>query len=334
VSAAAVVQDALTALAPRLRPGAARITGLTRLTGGASQETWRFGIDVPGHPEEALILRRRAAREASAGGASVSLPDEAVLLRLAGAQGVPVPSVRHVCAAGDGLGEAIIVEHVAGETLGRRIVAGDAFGAVRPTLAAQCGTALARIHAVDCGLTPALRHLDAAATLSWYEQVFRGTEACRPVLELAFQVLAASVPAPVPATLVHGDFRNGNLMVDPVHGMTAVLDWELAHFGDRAEDIGWICVNSWRFGAVENAVGGFGSLDALLDAYGAAGGTPPSRDRVRYWQMLGSLKWAVMCLMMYDIFRTGADPSLERATIGRRVSECETDLLALLESAA
>ena len=60
----------------------------------------------------------------------------------------------------------------------------------------------------------------------------------------------------------------------------------------------------------------------------------PAPARVRYWRMLGSLKWAVMCLMMFDTHASGADPSLERAVIGRRVSECEVDLLALMEQAA
>jgi aminoglycoside phosphotransferase (APT) family kinase protein len=176
--------------------------------------------------------------------------------------------------------------------------------------------------------------MDAAETLAWYETVFRRTGACRPVLELAFHALARDLPPPARPALVHGDFRTGNLMIDSSNGIVAVLDWELAHIGDPAEDIGWLCVNSWRFGMVEKPVGGFGSLDSLLNAYESAGGTPPSAARIRYWQMLGSLKWAVMCLTMFEIFRSGADPSLERAAIGRRVSECEADLLALLDQAA
>ena len=176
--------------------------------------------------------------------------------------------------------------------------------------------------------------LDAAATLAWYEAVFRRTGACRPVLELAFRHLRACLPPPVAPCLVHGDFRTGNIMVDPRAGLVAVLDWELAHMGDPAEDLGWLCVNSWRFGAVERAVGGFGDLADLLAAYAQAGGAPVSPARVHYWQMVGSLKWAVMCLMMYEIFRSGADASLERAAIGRRVSECEADLLHLLAVAA
>jgi len=333
MASAATILDALTELAPRLGVGATGIEGLARLTGGASQQTWRFELTGPA-TRETLILRRRAASDASTGGAAITLSTEAALLRLAAHQGVPVPPVRHVCTPRDGLGEAVIVGYVEGETLGRRIVAGPALAGVRPLLAAQAGAALARIHATNLAATPALPRMDAAETLAWYENVFRGTGARRPVLELAFRVLARDMPPAAAPALVHGDFRTGNLMIDPHHGLVAVLDWELAHIGDPAEDIGWLSVNSWRFGAVENRAGGFGHLGALLNAYAAAGGTPPSVARVNYWQMLGSLKWAVMCLTMFEIFRSGADPSLERAAIGRRVSECEADLLALLEQAA
>jgi aminoglycoside phosphotransferase (APT) family kinase protein len=273
-----------------------------------------------------LILRRRAAP----GDNALPLATEAALLQLAEAASVPVPAVVRICEPEDGLGEAIIVAHVEGETLGRRIVAGEAFAAIRPALARQAGAALARIHAINLAAAPQLPNLDALATLASYEAIFRRIGACRPVLEVAFRLLEHDAPAPVPPRLVHGDFRSGNLIIDPAHGLTAVLDWELCHQGDPAEDLGWLCVNSWRFGAVDKPVGGFGVLADLLAGYSEAGGSPPPLERIRYWQMLGSLKWAVMCLMMFETHATGADPSLERAAIGRRVSECEADLLALM----
>ena len=133
--------------------------------------------------------------------------------------------------------------------------------------------------------------------------------------------------------LVHGDFRNGNIMVHPEQGLVGVLDWELAHLGDPAEDMGWICTRSWRFGGGK-PVGGFGDYADLLDAYHAAGGREITMERLLYWEMLGSLKWGCMCLTMYMAYASGADASVERAMIGRRASETEIDLVALLEQAA
>src|SRR5262249_28110934 len=147
-----------------------------------------------------------------------------------------------------------------------------------------------------------------------------------------FQHLRTLAPPLQKPVLLHGDFRNGNLVVDPERGIAAVLDWELAHRGDPAEDLGWLCVNSWRFGAASNPVGGFGSYEDLLSAYRAAGGDEIPLNKVRYWQAVGSLKWAVMCLVMYDGWATGTAVSVERPIIGRRVSEAEIDLLNVFEA--
>ena len=121
-------------------------------------------------------------------------------------------------------------------------------------------------------------------------------------------------------------------MVDET-GLTSVLDWELAHLGDPREDLAWICVNSWRFGQSQNRVGGFGQLEDMLTAYNAASGRNFTAKDVDWWEMLGTLKWGIMCMIMYEAFRSGADPSGVRAAIGRRVSETEIDLINLLEAA-
>jgi aminoglycoside phosphotransferase (APT) family kinase protein len=218
-----------------------------------------------------------------------------------------------------------------GETLGRRIVRDEAFAAVRPGLARRCGEVLARIHAVPTEGLPELATSDARGELARYEAIYRELGAERPIMEAAFRWLEAAAPSPPERpVLVHGDFRNGNLMIHPKDGLVGVLDWELAHLGDPAEDLGWICVNSWRFGEWRKPVGGFGDYADLLAGYG----DNIPLERVRFWQALGSLKWGVMCLMMYQSFATGADRSVERAMIGRRASETEIDLVALMEAAA
>jgi aminoglycoside phosphotransferase (APT) family kinase protein len=112
----------------------------------------------------------------------------------------------------------------------------------------------------------------------------------------------------------------------------AVLDWELAHAGDPMEDLGWICVNSWRFGAIDNPVGGFGSREDLYAGYEAAGGAPVDLKRAHFWEVLGTLRWGVICTMSGIALREGAATGLERAMIARRASETELDLLNLLEA--
>jgi aminoglycoside phosphotransferase (APT) family kinase protein len=324
------VRQGLSQLAARLGGEGAAVADAQRLSGGASMETWAFALTGPGGRED-LILRRRSAPFDEETARSVSLRTEAALIQATAANGAKVPTVRHVCDDADGLGEAYVMRRVTGETLGKKIVSDPRFDAIRPSLARQCGEALVPIHRTALPEGVSLKTADAAADLDRYEEVYRATGAQRPVLELAFQYLRRRIPEPVEPVLLHGDFRNGNIMFDPETGVAAVLDWELAHLGDPAEDMGWICTNSWRFGRPDRPVGGFGDYADLLAGYAAAGGKPIELPRVRFWQMLGSLRWGVMCLTMYLSWASGVEKSVERPMIGRRVSETEADLVVLLE---
>jgi hypothetical protein len=129
-------------------------------------------------------------------------------------------------------------------------------------------------------------------------------------------------------TLVHNDFRNGNLMVTP-RGVTAVLDWELAHVGDPMRDLGWLCTNSWRFGS-PLPVGGFGRREDLFAGYEEETGSVVDASAVKFWEAFGSFWWSIVCLEMAMFHRHGSDDSVERAAIGRRTSEGQIDCVNLL----
>lgn len=311
------------------------ITEPRRLSGGASQETWSFDA-LTGDGPLPLILRRKpggGVGDAPLLGSAIPLETEAALIDLAAGAKVPVPGVRFVLRPEDRLGSGFVMERLEGETIAPRILRDEALAAVRPRLARECGAILARIHSLPREQLPQLAVAGAREQLEQYRSVYDRFDDPRPVFELAFRWIEAwTVRHPEdPATfgLVHGDFRNGNLMIAP-DGVRGVLDWELAHVGDPMEDLGWICVNSWRFGRIDQPVGGFGSREELAAGYEAAGGAPVDLEHVRFWEILGTLKWGIICTMMLFAFRTGGDRSVERAAIGRRASETEIDLLALL----
>jgi len=308
--------------------GATGIANAARLSGGASQETWSFDIV---HPDGDIgaILRRAPSGYGAAPERAAGLDAEAVLMQRAYAAGIPSPPVMHVLEATDGLGTGFIMGRIAGETIARKILRDDAFAAVRPKLARQAGGVLCGIHGLDRATLPQLRRMTPAMEIAELTRDYHGFDWPRPVFDLALRWLADNDPGSVQQeTLVHGDFRNGNLIIGE-DGIRAVLDWELAHFGDPMEDLGWICVNSWRFGAIDKPVGGFGSREEMFAGYEAAGGRVDAA-RVKYWEVMGTLRWGVMCCGMMQRFRTGPDHSMERAMIGRRASETEIDLLRLL----
>lgn len=322
------IVEALSRLAPAL--GGTSVEDAQRLSGGASMETWAFAV-TGGEGRREMILRRRSAPFDEATSRSTSLATEAALIAEAAKVGAPVAPLVRLCQPQDGLGEAHITIRVPGEALGRKIVSDPKFETVRPQLARQCGQVVAQIHSMRGEGVP-LKSADAPAELERYEAVYRSSGAERPILELALQHLKKNPPPPMDPVLLHGDFRNGNIMFDPELGVAAVLDWELSHWGDPAEDLSWICVNSWRFGRADKPVGGFGEYRDLLDGYAQAGGVEVPLSRVLYWQALGSLKWGIMCLMMYASYASGTERSVERPMIGRRVSETEIDLVNLLEA--
>jgi aminoglycoside phosphotransferase (APT) family kinase protein len=312
----------------RRRLGAQGITGLRRVTAGATQEVWSFSLD--GGDGSKLILRR------APGGTRVSetalgLDTEAALLEAAAQANVPVPGVRHVLTPDDGLGFGFIMDFVEGETLGGRIVKHESFAKARETLAYECGQVLAKVHTMDPAAFPKLKRQDPVDLVVQWRTAYEGSGWPRPVFDLTFRWLAEHCPPTPPhPRFVHGDFRNGNLMIGP-DGVRAVLDWELAHVGDPMEDLGWICVNSWRFGQVDKPVGGFGQREDLWAGYEAAGGAPVNRAHAKWWEVFGAMRWGVMCAGMTASFR-GGDPSVERGVIARRTSESEIDLLRLLAS--
>ncbi|MBJ7518316.1 MAG: phosphotransferase family protein [Solirubrobacteraceae bacterium] len=281
-----------------------------RLSGGASRETWK-GTASTG--DDFIVQVRRGA---SLGEET----DEAELLRAAAAAGVRAPKV--LAEGGDDpvLGTYTITTCLPGTEDPRWILSDD--DAPDPAaLLGDLAAALAAVHTVDLddsGLQPAdqlvlLRHLH------------HGLGQPHPVFDLAFRRLEATRPTSTETTVVHGDFRLGNLLVDET-GLTGVLDWELAHLGDPASDLGWLCVRAWRFGRPDRPAAGLGSRAALLDAYERASGRRVAPETLAWWELLATLRWGIITVQQAFSQRD----SLEHAVIGRRTAEVEWDLLDLL----
>ena len=318
--AAALAAALATVLEPVLGPGL-EVRGVRRMPGGSSRETWAVEVGEDGGTARRLVLRRDPPGAPSAG-----LALEAALLRAAAGAGVPVPALVTSGDAASPVGSAfVIVEHVEGETLPRHILRDVEAAGTGAALAAQCGRVLADIHAIAPASVPGLAGGDPLEQLRGLLDVLGQPH---PAFELAMRWLAGARPPRSGEAVVHGDFRNGNLIVGP-EGIRAVLDWELAHRGDPLEDLGWLCVKAWRFGSAL-PVGGFGTRAQLVGAYEEATGSTVDADALFWWEVLGTLRWGVICIVQVMTHVTGAVRSVELAAIGRRVCEVEWDLLELL----
>jgi aminoglycoside phosphotransferase (APT) family kinase protein len=315
-------------LASRLRAlwGAeVEVTSVRPLPGGASRESWDVRVRTA-RQERRLVLLRDAGGQARYPDKNVAV--EAAAMAAARRAGVPVAKVYD---HGEGaLGQAyLLMERLDGETIPRRLLRDEAYAAVRPHLAHRLGEVLALIHQVDPDSVPDLPRLDALGHLTGLYQAFAEP---RPALEIGLRWLAEHRPAPVADALVHGDFRTGNLMVGE-DGLRGVLDWELAHRGDPRQDLGWLCTKAWRFGSA-CPVGGFGARADLMAGYAAGGGTPPDEETQRWWELYGTVRWALLCRRQAERYLAEGEPSIELAVLGRRVCEQEWDVLLALGHAA
>jgi aminoglycoside phosphotransferase (APT) family kinase protein len=320
----------------------AEVTGVRPLPGGASRESWDVRVRMAGNArrpvaERRLILLRDVGRARSP---DKNVAVEAAAMTAARLAGVPVAEV-YDYGAGDqpgdepgdeqgALGQAyLLMERLDGETIPRRLLRDEAYAAARPGLARRLGEVLARIHQVNPDSVPGLPRLDALGQVTGLYEAFAEP---RPALEIGLRWLAGHRPAPAADALVHGDFRTGNLMIgaDGLHG---VLDWELAHRGDPRQDLGWLCTKAWRFGSA-SPVGGFGARADLMAGYAAGGGTPPDEETQRWWELYGTVRWALLCRRQAERYLAEDEPSIELAVLGRRVCEQEYDILLALGHAA
>jgi aminoglycoside phosphotransferase (APT) family kinase protein len=321
VSAAERVHDSLPGVLGPVLGAEVTIANLRALTGGASRTTWAFDALTP-EGTRALILRTGPPDDVHAG-----MELEARVQALAAAAGAPVP---HVLVADDSpaaLGNPFLVcDEIGGQTIARKIQRGlDDTG--RDRLLRQCAHALAAIHRAD----PSGAGLAEQDPLAEWRGRLDEIHDTTATFEWAFRWLAAHRPPPSPPRLVHGDFRMGNLIVDG-SDLAAVLDWELVHVGEAYDDLAWFCIRAWRFGAPEElGAAGLGSVERFLSAYEQAGGTAVDRVAIRWWLILATLRWGVICRYQAERHLSGQTPSVELAAIGRRVCETEWDLLELLE---
>ena len=312
----------------------------SRALGGGSIQENRLVRCRIGEGNREFVLRRDAPATIAS---SRSRREELHLLEAAAAAGVLVPEPVGFCDDPEVIGAPFaLMGLVPGVGLGPRIAKDLTLGGDRERLAADLGRELAKIHGVldpRQDPPPALAFLGppepepARAEVGRLRDSLDGIAAKRPAIEWGLRWAEVSAPAcPAPA-LVHRDFRTGNYMVDET-GLTAILDWEFAGWGDPVQDLGWFCAACWRFGRLDKEAGGIGSRDAFYRGYREGGGRAFTPEAVAYWEVMAHLRWAVIALEQGGRHVSGREFSLELALTGRMVPELEQAILRATAPAA
>ncbi len=336
----AAERERITALARFLAvvSGAAscEITALAPLAGGAIQENW--GLDARFDGGSLDGPQRLVLRAAGATGVPSSLDrvQEFAVVKAAFAAGVSVPEPLFATADPAIFGKPFFVmRRASGSAAAHRITRDPSLDPVLPGIAEQLGRELARIHTIrpprpDLGFLAPYERSGPADQIAAFHDYLDTHPRPRPVLEWALRWLETHMPNPVAPVLCHHDFRTGNYLLDDGR-ITGILDWEFAGWGDGHEDIGWFCSKAWRFARFDREAGGIADRAPFYRGYERESGRRIDPARVHYWEVLASVRWAVIALQQADRHLQGGERSLDLALTGRRAGECELELLLLLD---
>lgn len=306
------------------------LTRATPLHGGACQDNYRVEVAKAGGSE--VLALRSDAKQALPG--SIDRSSEFAVINAAVAAGVKTPAAKWLGrdVVRDGA-HAYFMQWVAGEAIGRRVVRNPELAAARERLPIELAENLARIHSITPSkrlpLTPA-RGSPARAAIEFSYALLDALPAPYPAVELALRWLERHRPTEEDVVLVHGDFRTGNFMVGP-DGLTAVLDWEFAHWGSPFEDLGWLSVRDWRFGQLDKPIGGFAQREPFYRAYAEYSGRTVNLEHVHWWEVFGNVRWAIGSVAQGERYLSGQERDLELIAIARRSTEMEHEALRLIK---
>jgi aminoglycoside phosphotransferase (APT) family kinase protein len=313
------------------------ITALTRLCGGALQQNWGLDARFSGGSldgEQRLVLRTSAATGVAE---SLTRLQEFAVQKAAFAAGVTVAEPLFATEDPAIFGKPFfIMRQVEGIAAPDRITGDRALEPSLPAIAERLGRELAMIHTIRpprsdlAFLTP---HVGVGPTqqIAGFRAHLDRHHTPRPVLEWGMRWLETHVPSPAEPVLCHHDFRTGNYMLDG-GTLTAILDWEFAGWGDPHEDIGWFCCKAWRFARLDREAGGIADRASFYGGYERESGGAIDPRRVRFWEVWANVRWAVIALQQTDRHMIGGERDLDLALTGRRATECELELLMLLDA--
>ncbi len=286
-----------------------RIDELTPVSGGNARKAYSFNAvmgEENGHIDIPCIM----LMQAGAGQLDSDITAEFRVLEALHGSGVPAPQSLWLDADGQALGApAVILERVSGDTDFLALRAPEPAGRNRAVALAFADTA-ARLHTAPTDrlgfLGATTRETTAAEQVAiWEAQFLKQRMEPHPAIAFAFQWLKAHTPVAERISLVHGDYRLGNFLFEG-ETITALLDWEMAHLGDPAEDIAWAYRSLWT---PEMHV----PINEFVARYHAAGGPTIRPENLLFYRLFGEIKHAVISITAARSFADGRTNNLRLA---------------------
>lgn len=314
------------------------IAGMKSLSGGAIQENWALtlrhtGAEAFGAPVE-LVLKADAMSKVRD---SRTRQQEHALLSQAFQSGVAVPEPLFHCDDASVLGRPFFVmKRVTGQTAPHELVKAARMQGELSGLTRQLAEQLALIHRMDVSVLQ--RFGDDARSVSHIRreasnlaQRLLTRPVALPALEWGLRwILLQDWMDEAPGVFCHRDFRTGNFLYEPLGWtLNGILDWEFAGISDPHEDLGWFCARCWRFGSDQLEAGGIGSRASFVHAYELASGRKVDPRRLRAWEIMAHIRWALIALDQVERHLSGEEPSLMLALTGARVPELEWEVLQM-----
>jgi aminoglycoside phosphotransferase (APT) family kinase protein len=312
------------------------VTGFAPLRGGAIQENWAVDAWFSGGAfagEQRLVLRTAAPTGVAA---SLGRLEEFAVLKAAFAAGVTVPEPLWASDDPEIMGKPFFtMRRVEGTAAAHRITRDPALDPALPAIAERLGRELARIHAIrppraDLAFLAPYEEVEPTQQIAGVRAYLDGHPTPRPVLEWGVRWLETHIPPLSDPVLCHHDFRTGNYMLDGA-ALTGILDWEFSGWGDPHEDIGWFCCKGWRFARLDREAGGIADRARFYQGYQSESGRSVDPRRVFFWEVLASIRWAIIALQQSDRYMIEGERNLDLALTGRRATECELEILILLD---
>lgn len=301
------------------------------LAGGASRDSWVLAVQM-GDTTQRLVLRKDYPTQMNEN--ALTRAQEFAVMQRAHETGVKVARVRYLCTDAQVLGfPFFLMDYVEGISIGRKVITQPELAAARAVLPEQMAQQLAQIHTMPVDdlnfLARPANHDPIGAVIAECYALLDALQLHNPAFEFILRWADRHRPACDRITFIHGDFRVGNLLVD-LNGLAAVIDWEFAHIGDPHEEIGYVCMRDWRFGNGHLRMGGLSDRERLITAYEQASGFTVNRQAADWWELIGNVRWGIICMSQAQRHLSGKESSVELASLGRRSAEMQLEALQMI----